>query len=84
MNTLKIYNIVDSWDYTNTEIANTIDRFIEKTKNLKIVTTNPFLVGHQEQLHSTLWDVENSKFSDMISNSKTLLEEKIYEFRHGK
>lgn len=80
----KIYNIVDSWDYTNTKNENTIDRFIEKTKNLRIVTTNPFLVGHQEQLHSTLWDVENSKYSDMISNSKALLEEKIYKFRHGK
>lgn len=80
----KIYPIVDSWDYTNTKIDNTIDRFIERTKNLRIVITSPFLVGHQEQLHSTLWDVENSHYNDAISHSKKMLEEKVNEFRQGK
>lgn len=77
----KAYHIIDQWDYTNTEQDNTIDRFIENKQNLRIILTHPFLVGHQEQLNSTLWEMKNSQYNDMILKTHELLIEKISKFK---
>jgi hypothetical protein len=51
---------------------NTIDRFLESS-GLRIVLTDPYLVGHREEVHSTLWGFQNSQYRDMISDSQRRL-----------
>lgn len=59
---------------------NTIDRFLENQRTIKVISTIPFLVGHREEAHSTLWGFQNSTYVEMIANSQTLLEAKVAEF----
>lgn len=68
---------IASWNQNiiNSE-TNTIDRFIESMNELIVVTTIPFLVGHREEVHSSLWEFKNTQYSDMIKNSETQLIEK--------
>lgn len=51
---------------------NTIDRFLESS-GLKIVLTDPYLVGHREEVHSTLWGFQNTQYRDMIAESQRRL-----------
>ena len=74
-----------SWDESNHDSAvNTIDRFIESTKEVKVVTTTPYLVGHKEDLHSTLWNFQNTQYNVMIEESAEALSLKIEEYQHAK
>jgi hypothetical protein len=59
---------------------NTIDRYLENQKTIKVITTLPFLVGHREEAHSTLWGFQNTTYVEMIANSQALLELKVTEF----
>lgn len=59
---------------------NTIDRYLENQKSIRVITTLPFLVGHREEAHSTLWGFQNTTYVEMIANSQTLLEAKVAEF----
>lgn len=69
-----VYDCMISWDETNNDVqTNTIDRSLE-AKVLKIVATTPFLVGHKEELDSTIWGFNNSQYSDMIAQSSEKLE----------
>ncbi|MER9845660.1 class I SAM-dependent methyltransferase [Mesorhizobium australicum] len=67
-----IYNrraidLLAGWDPTNTDVeTNTVDRYLENQKNLRVVVTLPFLVGHREDVSSTLWGFENHRYSKMI------------------
>jgi hypothetical protein len=45
------------------------------------VTTLPFLVGHDEDLFSTIWNFQNSKYCTMLNKTRGLLEKKIAEFK---
>ena len=60
---------------------NTIDRFIEDQTNIDVITTAPFLVGHKEELTSTLWGFKNSQYTDLIAASTKLLQEKVSAFK---
>lgn len=51
---------------------NTIDRFLENS-GLKILLTDPYLVGHREEVNSTLWGFQNTQYRDMIANSQRRL-----------
>jgi len=59
---------------------NTIDRFLENQKSIKVIATLPFLVGHREEAHSTLWGFQNTTYTEMIANSQALLEAKVAAF----
>lgn len=73
------------WDSSNTDVdTNTIDRYIENQPSLKIITTLPFIVGHREELQSSLWGFENTQYVDMISKVETELLQKILEFKTRK
>ena len=72
------YGVVASWDETNRDVnVNTIDRYLEKSQAIKVMTTSPFLVGHKEELYSTLWGGQNTIYTDLIAKSSVLLREKI-------
>ena len=58
---------------------NAIDRFLEKGKPLKVLTTIPFLVGHKEELGSTIW--EDTMYGDIIEHSIQELKEKLEAYQ---
>lgn len=72
------YELIDAWDERNHDVlANTIDRFLERQGKLRVMTTSPFLVGHKEDLHSTLWGAQNTIYSELMSKSAGLLRDKV-------
>ncbi|TCT15856.1 glycosyl transferase family 25 [Bibersteinia trehalosi] len=79
----KFYPKLLAWDEKNHNVEeNAVDRFIENTVECITITTNPYLVGHKEDLHSTLWGANNSIYSEMIKTSERKLSEKIKNFNH--
>ncbi len=65
--------LISGWNQNNDDAdRNTIDRFLENS-NLKIVVTHPYMVGHREELHSTLWGFQNTQYSEMILESERKL-----------
>lgn len=72
-----------SWDQHNiNKEQNTIDRYIENIGSLKVVTTLPYLVGHKEDLPSSIWNnVQNTDFNNLINKSTVLLQSKIRYYK---
>jgi len=71
-----------TWDETNCNVQlNTIDRYIESSSNVVTVTTLPFLVGHDEELSSSIWHFDNSQYRMMLDKSRKLLQTKVNEFK---
>ena len=69
------------WNPDNLDAeTNTIDRFLENQKSIKVIATIPFLVGHREEAHSTLWGFQNTTYVEMIASSQALLEAKVAAF----
>ena len=65
--------LISLWDPSNEDAeTNTIDRYLENS-SLKIVVTDPYIVGHREELHSTLWGFQNTQYVDMIAESERKL-----------
>ena len=76
-----IFEAISNWDNMNRNVQkNTIDRFLENRK-MRILTTCPFLVGHKEDLQSTIWGQENSVYSQLIENSSVKLREIVDKFK---
>lgn len=74
------YSKVYGWDDTYRPINslhNTIDRYIQDCGKFNGLVVSPFLVGHKEDLDSTLWGHSNTAYNDMISRSQKALNEKI-------
>ncbi|WP_440973086.1 GT99 family glycosyltransferase N-terminal domain-containing protein [Pseudomonas koreensis] len=77
-----VFPKVMKWDENFRDpYKNTIDRFIESQSNIDVITTAPFLVGHKEELMSTLWGFKNTQYTDMINASTLLLKEKVAAFK---
>ncbi|WP_052494029.1 hypothetical protein [Nitrosospira sp. NpAV] len=74
----RVFDTIVRWDETNHDvITNTIDRYLERHGSIKVLTVEPFLVGHKESQQSTIWGVENSHYTDLILASSELLREKM-------
>lgn len=74
--------LISQWDEKNIDSdTNTIDRYVESSENLVVVTTIPFLVGYAQEQQSTLWGFENSQYTSLIENSEKLLAKKVAEFK---
>ena len=79
-----VFDVVARWDESNLEVkSNTIDRYLEGQNRLRVVTTDPFLVGHKEDHHSTIWGFKNTQYSDLISASNQMLNAKVDKFMSG-
>jgi hypothetical protein len=75
--------LFSKWDAEDHDVEkNTIDRFIERQKALRVVTTLPFLVGHREDVHSTLWGAHCTGYKALIANSEALLRAKVQAFEN--
>lgn len=80
----KIMDKIIKWNYGMEDaLENTIDKFIEKMTDLRVVTTLPFLVGHKAELDSSLWNISNSLYTRMINESEELLRRKVEEFKNS-
>lgn len=78
----RVFQKVIKWDESFRDpYKNTIDRFIEDQANIDVITTAPFLVGHKEELMSTLWGFKNSQYTDIIADSAKRLQEKVNVFK---
>ena len=76
----RIFDRCALWDERNRDVEkNTIDRYLERN-HLSVVACCPFLVGHKNELHSTLWGVQNDSMEAMIKRSEERLAQKIDEF----
>lgn len=76
--------LLSTWDETNRDAdVNTIDRHLQSSRQLRVVTTLPFLVGHHEDLHSSLWGVQNTQYRDLIATAQADLEVKVLAFEMG-
>ena len=75
-----IYNehslkLLSQWDPLNTDaVTNTIDRYLERQEDVRVVVTVPFLVGHKENVTSTLWGFENERYTPMIAEAQRKIE----------
>jgi hypothetical protein len=75
-----VFDRVALWDERDRDVLkNTIDRYLEHT-HLQVLACHPFLVGHKDELHSTLWGVQNGEMGPMIQRSEELLGSKIGRF----
>lgn len=63
--------------------TNTIDRHLQNSGQLRVVVALPFLVGHHEELHSSLWGVQNSQYTDLIAQAQDQLQAMVQQFEQG-
>ncbi|MDI3428911.1 MULTISPECIES: GT99 family glycosyltransferase N-terminal domain-containing protein [Aeromonas] len=74
----KFYDKLLAWDSCNHDAqTNTIDRFIEQHDDVHTIVTSKYLVGHKEDLNSTLWGISNMTYKKLIQNSENKLQSKI-------
>lgn len=77
----KALKLIADWDPTNEDVnLNTIDRYLE-TQNMRVFTTYPFLVEHHEEQDSTLWGIQNTEYTNLISDTEIKLKNMIDEFK---
>jgi SAM-dependent methyltransferase len=73
--------LMSRWDEHDRDAeTNTIDRYLERTANLRVVVAVPYLVGHSEELTSTLWGFQNTQYTSMIQRSEARLQQKVDSF----
>lgn len=70
-----------AWSPETGSIAeHTIDTWMSRLPGLRVVTTLPFLVGHDSQAHSTLFGFANRRYDGMIRESETRLQRLVQAF----
>jgi len=74
----KALRLMSSWDpeWLDAE-KNTIDRYFESQADFRVVVVLPFLVGHREEVDSTLWGFKNTTYLDMIKKSENTLKQMV-------
>jgi len=72
---------IAQWDERNQDAqTNTIDRFLQMQGNMRVVITLPFLLGHREDVDSSLWGFSNERYVQLIAQAQSELEQKVAEF----
>lgn len=73
---------ISSWTLNS---GMTIDRHLEATQSLEVVTTLPFLAGHCDDLDSSVWRFKNRRYRNMIHESEARLAQlvKEHDLRNG-
>lgn len=67
----KALGILAAWNSDHRDDqTNTIDKYLERQASLRVVVALPFLVGHREEVFSTLWGIQNTQYSEMIASSE--------------
>ena len=72
------------WNEQNRDVQkNTIDRYLEQ-KDLSVHVQVPYLVGHKEELDSTIWGFSNTEYAAMIDDSEEKLKELLRAYLERK
>ena len=72
---------IAEWDETWLDAEkNTIDRFLQTKGGLRAVVTLPFLVGHSEEMNSSLWGFSNAQYARLIAEAQAQVERLVDEF----
>lgn len=66
-----------SW---NEETKHHIDRYLERSDGLRVVTTLPFLADHCDELASTVWGFRNKRYRNMIRKSEARLAQLVRDY----
>lgn len=77
----KSMELIADWNEIdhNTD-TNAIDRYLEN-KSLRVLTTAPFLVGHKEDLQSTIWGQQNTIYSALIEKSSEKIQKLVNDYK---
>jgi hypothetical protein len=78
----KALEILSGWDAENADASNTIDRYLGNREALRVIVALPFLVGHREELDSTLWGASNRLYSGLIKASEQALITMAARYQH--
>ncbi|MFI3905395.1 methyltransferase type 11 [Ochrobactrum sp. S1502_03] len=85
-----IYNrsalkLLSQWNPLNTDaVTNTIDRYLECQEGLRVVVALPFIVGHKEGATSTLWGIENERYTPMIAEAQRKIENLVQDWQRSR
>ncbi len=72
------------WDEKNTDPeSNTIDAYLNANTSLRVVVVLPFLVGHEEDMHSSLWGFQNTQYTSLIEQAQGELQKLAEAFERG-
>lgn len=78
------FDMIADWDELNRNVhTNAIDRYLEN-KKLRVLTTCPFLVGHKEDLNSTIWGQQNTIYTQLIADSSKKLQQMTEDYIKSK
>lgn len=78
-----IYNksalvLLSRWNPLDTDpVTNTIDRYLERQENLRVIVSLPFIAGHKEDATSTLWGFDNVRYTPMIAEAQRKIEKLV-------
>ncbi len=66
--------LLAAWDPEHRDDqVNTIDKYLERQVSLRVIVALPFLVGHREEVFSTLWGFQNTQYRELIEGSEQTL-----------
>jgi GR25 family glycosyltransferase involved in LPS biosynthesis len=69
----KAMHLIANWSPNHAHVeTNAIDRYLEHA-DLKVVVAHPYIAGHRTEVHSTLWNFQNTQYVDMIQESENRL-----------
>jgi len=81
----KSLRLLSLWNPDNLDVhSNTIDRYLENQNDIRVVVCLPFLVGHREELNSTIWGFQNIQYHDMVNASQRELQAKVWAYKATK
>ena len=79
-----VFKKLSQWDEQNYHFyTNTIDRFLGNWRDLKVITTFPFLAGHKEELDSSIWNFNNTRYTPMVVETARRMSSIVRAFRSG-
>lgn len=84
-----IYNesgleLLSHWNPLDTDaVSNTIDRYLERQEDLRVIVALPFIVGHKEEAKSTLWGFENKRYTPMILDAQKKIEILVHNWQRS-
>ena len=58
----------------------TIDRYMERMRDLRVIMTFPYLVGHSHDMNSSVWGGRNTRYNGMILSSERRISSKLMEY----
>ena len=78
----KLLKVLAEWNPKYEDATkNTIDRYIQSKVDIKVVITLPFLVGHRDDVNSSLWGFNNSQYNDWIARAELALFDLVADFK---